>query len=211
MLLWKVLQVIKDVAGSLELVVVYALSYFFISYLCRPRAATDSEIEDKLLKGENKHLKNKLRRALLQKAFLSMKATRRWSHGGSYAMKAEKPAAQFVVPSHTRPLLRKELDTDGKLLSPTRATGKIAPVRAVEAHRHSLSSGALYWSSVVERRRQDPRHEQQTQTRHSVHQEPCATPVTRSAKVRSTAARREIGGSCPDMQTEQRLRDETGK
>ena len=73
MLLWKVLEGIKDVAGSLELVVFYALSYCFISYLFRSRAATDAETEDLFLKVENKHLKSKLRRALLRNAFLSMK------------------------------------------------------------------------------------------------------------------------------------------
>ena len=58
-------------------------------------------------------------------------------------MKTEEPAAQTVVPSHTRslPVLEKELDRDGSRLSRTRATGKTAPVRAVEAHPHSLSSG----------------------------------------------------------------------
>ena len=217
MLLWKALEVIEDVAGSLELVVVYALSYCFISYLCRSRAATG----DLLLKVENKHLKNKLRRALLRNAFLSMKKARRWSRIGSYAMKTEEPAAQTVVPSHTRclPVLEKQLDRDGSRLSRTHATGKTAHVRAVEARPHSLSSGSLYWSHVVERRRQDLWQERQTKTlvhaRHSVRQELCATPVTGSTQVRSSTAWKKpcipIGGSCPDMRKELTLRDETGK
>ena len=54
----KVLGGLKDVAASLELVVVYELSYCFISYMRRCRAATDSEMEG--LKVENKHLKRDL-------------------------------------------------------------------------------------------------------------------------------------------------------
>ena len=84
----------KDVAGSLKLVVVYALWYCFISYLCRSRAATDAETEDllknKLLKVEKKHLQNKLRRALLRNAFLSIKEQCGEKSGYSYAMKAEE-------------------------------------------------------------------------------------------------------------------------
>jgi hypothetical protein len=54
------------------------------------------------------------------------------------------------------------LDRDGSLLSRTRATGKLATVRAVKAHPHSLRSGSLLWTRVVERRRRDSRQEQQT-------------------------------------------------